>query len=227
MYRDNRQGIWFTEIMCITAGESRASRAPDVNDHGIYTKSGFTGNFPRHLQTKISLGSLVCNHSNQFEMSELHSLAEKCPRKQHSYYVKIHIVWHAIKIYNYNIDYVYICIHRVHTKAAQVPWNRSHMVSYRSKRMRNRWWETSCCPITRSGSSHVDEWFTAWYCSSNWSCSKKFKWNHLYTQKITFAGAWRVSNESGPSIVSLTSSHHSVVLHLCHQLSFSSQHNIR
>ena len=31
--------------------------------------------------------------------------------------VKIHIVWHAIKIYN-----ICICIHRVSTKTAQIPW---------------------------------------------------------------------------------------------------------
>ena len=45
-----------------------------------YTGSGFSENFPRHL----SLESLVRNHSNQFEMSELHSLAEKSLRKKHA-----------------------------------------------------------------------------------------------------------------------------------------------
>ena len=58
-------------------------------------------------------------------------------------------------------------------------------LSYLGKRrsMRNRSRETSCWPIMRSGSSQ----FTAWYCSTNGSCSKKFKWN----QKIKFAGTWK------------------------------------
>ena len=51
-----------------------------------------------NLQTLISLESAMRNHSNQFEMPELHSLAEKSPRKKAC--VKIHIVLHVIKIYN-------------------------------------------------------------------------------------------------------------------------------
>ena len=39
---------------------------------------------PGTFKRKISLESLVRNHSNQFEMSELHSLAEKSSQKKHA-----------------------------------------------------------------------------------------------------------------------------------------------
>ena len=70
----------------------------------------------------ISLGSLLRNHSNQFEMSELHSFGWKVSAKKAC--VKIHKGWHAILKYITDIDYMYICIHRVRTKTAQihVPW---------------------------------------------------------------------------------------------------------
>ena len=46
--------------------------------------------YPVRILWKLSqapanvLKSLVRNHSNQFEMSGLHSLAEKSPRKKHA-----------------------------------------------------------------------------------------------------------------------------------------------
>ena len=103
--------------------------------------------------------------------------------------VKIHKVWHAIKKYITDFDYMYI--HRVNTRTAQIPWKILVDVLYRSKHygMRNRLLETSGWRITCSRSIHVDKMFTPWYCSTNGSCSKKFIWNHLSTQKITISAA--------------------------------------
>ena len=61
-------------------GDEMLSYDPHIKDKEsdkplAYTRSGFSENFPRHLETQISVESLVRNHSNQFEMSELHSLA--------------------------------------------------------------------------------------------------------------------------------------------------------
>ena len=73
---------------------------------------------------------------------------------------------------------------------------------YRSKRhsMRNRSLETSCWPITRYGSSHVDEMFTPWYCSTNGSCSKKSNEIICKHRKLRLQEHEKVFRESGPSI---------------------------
>ena len=110
------------------------------------------------------------NHLNQFEMSELHSLAEKSPRKKHT--LKFTKCDMQLK-YITNIDYRYMYPSSSHKNSSNTMENKIDVLgefnsllvdlSYRSKRhsMRNRSWETSCWPITRSGSSHVDEMFTA------------------------------------------------------------------
>ena len=73
---------------------------------------------------------------------------------------------------------------------------------YRSKRhsMRNRSLETSCWPITRYGSSHVDEMFTPWYCSTNGSCSKNSNKIICKHRKLRLQEHEKVFRESGPSI---------------------------
>ena len=147
---------------------------------GPYSLETFPGTCKRKFPLNRSCEIIQTN------LSELHSLAEKAC-------VKIHVVWHAIKI---NIQLALIickCIHRVRTKTAQIPWkiksnsreNLTHYYLLTCRVVVNIivWeigrGETSCLPITRSGSSHVDDMFTAWYCSTNGSCSKKFKWNHM------------------------------------------------
>ena len=66
--------------------------------------------------------------------------------------------------------------------------------------MRNRSLETSCWPITRYRSSHVDEMFTPWYCSTNGSRSKNSNEIICKHRKLRLQEHEKVFRESGPSI---------------------------
>ena len=76
-------------------------------------------------------------------------------------------------------------------------------MSYGSERhsMRNRSLETCCWPITLSGKSDMDIMFTAQYCSTNGSCSKKFKRDHRHRKlPVRLKLPSKVSSESGLTV---------------------------